>query len=119
MEAAKDCADCALFRPLLASPNLGEELSTRISLKVFHCPHEGHLPIHFGDSWPQLEHTYAILSFAISSAKITKNLHLCKFSCMIVSSPILFSFQPWLNLLIISWYGWKVILTCSQAGTDR
>jgi len=40
-------------------------LLTRISLKVFHCPHAGHLPIHFGDSCPQLEQTYAILSFAM------------------------------------------------------
>ena len=59
-----------LFKPLLASPNLGEEFSTRISLKVFHCPHDGHLPIHFGDSWPQLEHTNAILSFAIVGTKV-------------------------------------------------
>lgn len=39
--------------------------ATRISLKVFHCPQLGHLPIHFVDSCPQFEHTYAILSFAI------------------------------------------------------
>jgi hypothetical protein len=39
---------------------------------VFHCPQAGHFPIHFGDSWPQLEHTYAILSFAILSAKLRK-----------------------------------------------
>jgi hypothetical protein len=37
-----------------------------ISLKVFHCPQLGHFPIHFDDSCPQLEHTYAILSFAIT-----------------------------------------------------
>jgi hypothetical protein len=47
-----------------------ESAATRISLNVFHCPHDGHFPIHFGDSWPQLEHTYAILSFAITSAKL-------------------------------------------------
>jgi hypothetical protein len=71
-EAAEDWAEWALFRPLLTSPNLGEELATLISLNVFHCPHAGHLPIHFGDSWPQLEHTYAILSFAISATKVQK-----------------------------------------------
>jgi hypothetical protein len=69
-EAADDWAEWPLFSPLLTSPNLGEELATLISLKVFHCPQAGHFPIHFGDSWPQLEHTYAILSFAISVAKI-------------------------------------------------
>ena len=37
----------------------------RISLKVFHCPQLGHLPIHLGESCPQLLQTYAILSFAI------------------------------------------------------
>jgi hypothetical protein len=36
-----------------------------ISLNVFHCPQEGHLPIHLGDSCPQFEHTYAVLSFAM------------------------------------------------------
>ena len=60
-----------MFRPPLTPPGLGEEDgATRISLKVFHCPQAGHLPIHFGDSWPQLEHTYAILSFAISATKV-------------------------------------------------
>ena len=39
---------------------------TLISLNVFHCPHAGHLPIHFADSCPQLEHTYIVLSLAIS-----------------------------------------------------
>jgi len=39
---------------------------TRISLKVFHCPQLGHLPIHLGLSCPQLEQTYAILSFAMA-----------------------------------------------------
>jgi hypothetical protein len=37
----------------------------RISLNVFHCPHAGHLPIHFALSCPQFEQTYAILSFAM------------------------------------------------------
>lgn len=37
-----------------------------ISLNVFHRPQLGHLPIHLGDSCPHSEHTYAILSFAIS-----------------------------------------------------
>jgi hypothetical protein len=43
-----------------------------ISLKVFHCPQEGHFPTHLGDSWPQLEQTYAVLSFAIMLAKVIK-----------------------------------------------
>ena len=72
-EAAEDCAVVPEFRPLLTSPNLGEELdATLISLNVFHCPQAGHLPIHFDDSWPQLEHTYAILSFAIMATKVQK-----------------------------------------------
>ena len=45
-------------------------LAMRISLKVFHCPHDGHLPIHLADSCPQLSQTYAILSFAIYNRKI-------------------------------------------------
>jgi hypothetical protein len=40
-------------------------LAMRISLNVFHCPHAGHLPIHFALSCPQFEQTYAILSFAM------------------------------------------------------
>jgi len=44
-------------------------LAILISLKVFHWPHEGHLPIHFADSCPQFEQTYAILSFAITAQK--------------------------------------------------
>ena len=59
-DSLTDCAaDLAAIEPV--SPAI------LISLKVFHCPHEGHLPIHFADSCPQLEHTYAILSFAIIS----------------------------------------------------
>ena len=46
--------------------------ATRISLKVFHCPQLGHLPIHFTDSCPQLSQTYAVLSFAMAY-KITKS----------------------------------------------
>jgi isopentenyl phosphate kinase len=45
---------------------------------VFHCPQAGHFPIHFGDSWPQLEHTYAILSFAILIAKLRLFLEFAK-----------------------------------------
>ena len=48
-------------------------LAMRISLKVFHCPHEGHFPIHFADSCPQLEQTYAILSFAMILDLLSKN----------------------------------------------
>jgi hypothetical protein len=50
---------------------------TLTSLNVFHCPQAGHFPIHLGDSCPQFEQTYAVLSFAIFlfdvlSHKITK-----------------------------------------------
>ncbi len=41
-------------------------LDTRNSLNVFQFPQLGHFPIHFDDSCPQFEQTYAILSFAIS-----------------------------------------------------
>ena len=51
-------AERAAFVPVSAE--------TLISLYVFHCPHAGHLPIHFADSCPQLEHTYIVLSLAIS-----------------------------------------------------
>ena len=44
-----------------------------ISLKVFHCPQAGHLPIHFADSCPQFSQTYAILSFAMSLNYFCKN----------------------------------------------
>lgn len=43
----------------------GVSFLTTSSEKVFHCPHEGHLPIHFGDSCPQFVHTNTVLSFAI------------------------------------------------------
>jgi len=68
--AAADCAELPMFSPLLASLDFGAVAATLISLKVFHCPQAGHFPIHFGDSCPQLEQTYAILSFAIIGAKI-------------------------------------------------
>lgn len=42
-----------------------ESAAMRISLKVFHCPQLGHLPIHSALSRPQLLQTY-ILSFAIT-----------------------------------------------------
>src|SRR5512133_934264 len=35
------------------------------SEKVFHCPHDGHLPIHLGDSKPQFRQTNTVLVFAI------------------------------------------------------
>ena len=46
-------------------PNRSEDIieeaavfpATFISLKVFHSPQLGHLPIHFVDSCPQLLHT--------------------------------------------------------------
>lgn len=58
MAERTDCAaERAAVEPVSAD--------TRISLNVFHCPQEGHLPIHFGDSCPQFEQTYIVLSFAI------------------------------------------------------
>jgi len=35
------------------------------STKVFHAPHDGHLPNHLGASKPQLWQKYAILDLAI------------------------------------------------------
>jgi hypothetical protein len=32
---------------------------------VFHCPHDGHLPTHLGESCPQFVHTYVVFSLAI------------------------------------------------------
>jgi len=47
-------------------PVADDELGPKfISLKVFHCPQLGHLPIHFVDSCPQLLQTYAVLVFAM------------------------------------------------------
>jgi hypothetical protein len=70
---ADDWADVPALNPPLAAAVLGVELgATFISLNVFHCPQAGHLPIHFGDSCPQFEQTYAILSFAIMCAKVIK-----------------------------------------------
>lgn len=37
----------------------------RNSVNVFHSPHDGQRPIHFGLSYPHSPHTYTILSFAI------------------------------------------------------
>jgi hypothetical protein len=58
-------AERAAFVPVSAE--------TLISLYVFHCPHAGHLPIHFADSCPQLEHTYIVLSLAISLELLYRN----------------------------------------------
>ncbi|MBO7103182.1 MAG: AAA family ATPase, partial [Bacteroidaceae bacterium] len=46
-------ADTAFFVPSFTSTN------------VFHSPQAGHLPIHFGVSYPHEEQTYAVFSFAI------------------------------------------------------
>jgi hypothetical protein len=32
------------------------------SIKVFHCSHEGHLPNHLRDSYPQFEQKNAVLT---------------------------------------------------------
>jgi hypothetical protein len=60
-----DAADVAVCRAV--SPAIF------ISLKVFHCPQAGHLPIHLGDSCPQFSQTYAILSFAIVKNIMAQN----------------------------------------------
>ena len=49
----------------LAAAPAGALAGTRNSLKVFHCPHEGHLPSHFWLSCPQLSQTYISVFFAI------------------------------------------------------
>ena len=40
------------------------------STRVFHCPHSGHLPIHFGDSLPHSLHTNFVFTLAISTPHI-------------------------------------------------
>ena len=46
-------------------PNMVAAPPWRTSLKVFHWPQLGHLPIHLALSCPQFSHTYATFSFAI------------------------------------------------------
>ncbi len=68
--------DFALASPV-SEGRVAGSLRTISSTKVFHCPHEGHLPCHLGDSCPQLLHTYTVFSFAISlyfCAKVTINI---------------------------------------------
>jgi predicted RNA-binding Zn-ribbon protein involved in translation (DUF1610 family) len=60
--AAADVAVCRALSPAIL-----------ISLKVFHCPQAGHLPIHLGDSCPQFSQTYAVLSFAIVMCFMAQN----------------------------------------------
>ena len=57
---------CLMVMPALLAACDPESAAMRISLKVFHCPQLGHLPIHLALSCPQLLQTYAILSFAIT-----------------------------------------------------
>jgi len=57
----------AFAAALARTPGVG---LTFISLNVFHWPQAGHLPIHLGDSCPQLEQTYAVLSFAMMATKV-------------------------------------------------
>ena len=56
---------CLIVMPAFRAAWVPVSPAIRISLKVFHCPQLGHLPIHLADSCPQLLQTYAILSFAI------------------------------------------------------
>ena len=57
------------FAFCVSMPDTGRRLvvsfRTISSTYVFHSPHDGHLPTHFGDSCPQLLHTYTVFSFAI------------------------------------------------------
>lgn len=50
-----------------SSPDTGRVpvagLRTTSSTYVFHSPQEGHLPIHLGESCPQLLHIYTVFSF--------------------------------------------------------
>ena len=50
---------------VLNEDSLDGPAATLNSLNEFHSPHCGHLPIHLGDSCPQLLQTYIVLSFAI------------------------------------------------------
>ena len=50
-------------------------VATVCSTMVFHCPHAGHFPIHFGLSFPQLVQNHTVFSFVaifvpLSAAKI-------------------------------------------------
>ncbi len=68
--------DAALLRSVLWERDEGVavalEAFTRNSLKVFHCPQEGHLPIHLVLSCPQLSQTYMILSLGIEESEEVK-----------------------------------------------
>ena len=57
------------FRAAFRAACVPVSLDTRISLKVFHCPQAGHLPIHLGDSCPQFSQTNIVLSFAMELLK--------------------------------------------------
>ena len=54
--------------PMLAATAADNDegaLATTSSAKVFHSPHEGHLPSHLGASKPQLRQKYAFLTLAM------------------------------------------------------
>jgi hypothetical protein len=78
------------FPPVVLGVNVGVVAATFISLKVFHWPQAGHLPIHFGDSCPQLEHTYAVLSFAI----VVKCYSATKLLIIFVVTKLFITFAP-------------------------
>ena len=55
-------------------------VATVCSTMVFHCPHAGHFPIHFGLSFPQLVQNHTVFSFVaifvpLSAAKIAIFVH--------------------------------------------
>jgi len=39
---------------------------------VFHCPHDGHLPVHFALSLPHTWQKYAVLIFDINKNKLNQ-----------------------------------------------
>ena len=60
---------CGLFRwdteDFAGEALPGEPCRTATGWSVFHSPQEGHFPIHFGESAPQLEQTYTVFAFTI------------------------------------------------------
>jgi hypothetical protein len=47
--------DCGIVFPSAPCRSVPRPV-TAVSLNVFHSPHSGHLPSHFGSSWPHPEH---------------------------------------------------------------
>ena len=83
-------------------PDTGRRLTgsflTISSTYVFHSPQDGHLPTHFGESCPQLLHTYTVFSFAIElpffvvGYKNRDNLLEISYPCLIEIDVCLYSY---------------------------